>query len=54
MDPARRVAVVYEDFVVVINVRKQNDGSFRAYFITAYKAETSISKIRSKPRWKPW
>jgi hypothetical protein len=54
VDPARRVAVVYDDFVVVINVRKQTSGSFRAYFVTAYKAETSIFKIRNKPRWKPW
>jgi len=54
IEPTRRVAVVYEDFVVVVNVRKMADCTFRAYFVTAYKAETSISMIRSKPRWKPW
>ena len=54
VDPTRRVAVVYEDFVVVIGVRKLEDCSFRAYFVTAYKAETNIHRIKSKPRWKPW
>ncbi len=48
-DNSRRVAVVYEDFVVIIGVHKPG----KARFITAYAANESIVKIRRRPRWKP-
>lgn len=50
-DPNGRVAVVFEEFVVVILVKKNRDGKFTADFITAYFADNSIGKIRSSPKW---
>lgn len=51
-DPSRRVAVVYEDFVVIIRVRMRKDGSRVADFLTAYQADVSIARIRAMPVWK--
>lgn len=50
-DHDRRVAFVYEDYVVVIAIR----GPKKARFITAYKPEdySTIEKILSGPVWKP-
>lgn len=47
----RRVAVVYEDYVVVIAIT----GPSRARFITAYKTEdySTIEKILAGPAWAP-
>lgn len=51
-DPNSRVAVVYEQFAVIIRLRRNADGSIRsADFVTAYQADNSIEKIRSMPRW---
>lgn len=50
-DPTRRVAVVIDDFVIVIGIRMKRDGSLKANFITCYQAENSINKIRQSPRW---
>lgn len=46
-DSARRVAVVFEDFVVVIALRANK----KARFITAYLADNSMAKIRMSPKW---
>ncbi len=50
-DEARRVAVVYEDFVVVISMGLGRDRSLRANFVTCFQAENSIDKIRRSPLW---
>lgn len=50
-DPTRRVAVVYEDFVVVVTMGLKLDGSLKANFVTCYQADNSIGKIRTSPIW---
>ncbi|WP_319760761.1 hypothetical protein [Maridesulfovibrio sp.] len=50
-DPTRRVAVVIQDFVVVIRIKAKRDGSLKAEFITCYKADNSIEKICRSPAW---
>lgn len=50
-DATRRVAVVYEDFVVVVAMRLKPDGSLKANFVTCYQADNSIGKIRTSPIW---
>ncbi len=50
-DNSRRVAVVYEEFVVVIVVRKDANGNYTADFHTAFLADNSIGKIRASPKW---
>jgi len=50
-DATRRVAVVYEDFVVVVAMTLKSDGSLKANFVTCYQADNSISKIRTSPVW---
>lgn len=50
-DATRRVAVVYEDFVVVIAMGLKQHGSLKANFVTCYQADNSIGKIRSSPAW---
>ena len=44
----KRVSVVKGDYVVVIQIYKEND----ARFITAFVADNSINKITSGPEWK--
>ncbi len=44
----RRVAVMYKDYVVVIEINKAFK---KASFITAYVADNSIGKIKSSPTW---
>jgi len=52
-DPESRVAVAYENFVVVIRHRKDSrTGELKGQFTTAYLADKNIDKIRSSPRWK--
>ena len=53
IDPNRRVAVMYEEFVVVIRIRRGIGDQLKADFVTAYLAgnSNSIGKIRAKPRW---
>ena len=50
-DPTRRVAVVTDDFVIVIGIRQTRGGVMKANFITCYCADNSIGKIRKSPRW---
>lgn len=50
-DSTRRVAVVYEDFVVVVAMGLKRDGSLKANFVTCYQADNSIGKIRASPMW---
>ena len=50
-DATRRVAVVYEEFVVVVEMGLKQDGSLKANFVTCYQADNSIRKIRSSPEW---
>jgi hypothetical protein len=47
----RRVAVAFEEFVVVIRIWYRKDGSLAAKFLTSYLADESIEKIRSAPKW---
>jgi len=50
--PERRVSVVYEDFVVVVELGTSNtSGVLKGKFITCYQADNSISKIRHSPLW---
>lgn len=50
-DATRRVAVVYENFVVVLNMGLKMNGSLKAKFVTCYQADNSIGKIRTGPAW---
>lgn len=50
-DPVRRVDVVFEDFVVVLQMIKRQDAHLAAQFITCYQADRSIAKIRKSPIW---
>lgn len=52
-DNSRRVSVVYDDFVVVIWMKKPNSNgkSEAADFVTAYVADNSIDKIKNSPKW---
>lgn len=50
-DSTRRVAVVFEDFVVVVAMRLKPDGTLKANFVTCYQADNSITKIRQSPVW---
>ena len=50
-DPNRRVAVVYEELVVVIKMRKDAGSNLTATFVTAYLADNSLEKIRGMPVW---
>ena len=46
---SKRVSVVKGDYVVVIQIYKEN----HANFITAYVADNSINKITNGPEWTP-
>jgi hypothetical protein len=50
-DHARRVAVVYEQFVVVVSLSLKKDDSLKANFVTCYQATNSIGKINTSPAW---
>lgn len=50
-EPHRRVEVVYENFVVVLQISKKRNGTLKANFITCYQADNSIGKIRNSPEW---
>ena len=51
VDAGRRVAVVFGEYVVVIDLHKKADASFSGRFVTAFLADNSIAKIRSMPKW---
>lgn len=50
-DPKRRVTVVVQDFVIVLQLSAKRDGTLKANFVTCFKAENSAPKIRAAPRW---
>jgi len=50
-DPTRRVAVVVDDFVIVIGISLNRRGKLKANFITCYRADNSIERIRQSPPW---
>ena len=51
-EPRRRVAVVCDDYVVVIALGRRRDGQVKGEFVTAFQASSdSIKKIRRSPRW---
>lgn len=52
VNPDSRVAIAYEDFVVIIRLhRKKGIPITSADFITAYQADNSIGKIKKMPKW---
>lgn len=50
-DSDSRVAVVYEEFVVVVRIKNKKGGGPSAQFVTAHLADNSIAKIRAGPKW---
>lgn len=50
-EPHRRVEVVHEDFVVVLQISKSQQGVLKANFVTCYHADRSINAIRKSPLW---
>ena len=48
----RRVAIVNNNYIVIILIGKKKDGSLKANFITAFIADKSINKILKMPNWK--
>lgn len=51
-DPTRQVTVVVNDFVVILRMKlDRKEGSLKAEFVTCYKADNSIGKIRTSPLW---
>lgn len=54
-DNNRRISVVYENFVVIIDITKKGAAKepIMATFVTAYLADQyAMEKIRKAPRWK--
>ncbi len=49
--PDRRVSVIYEDFVVVVELALGRNDALKGKFITCYQADNSIGKIRQSPLW---
>lgn len=47
----RRVSVLYEDFVVIIEMSINRQGELKANFITCYVADRSIRAIQTSPLW---
>lgn len=47
----RRVSVVCENFVVVIELSLNKQHELKANFITCYIADNSIRKIKKSPEW---
>ncbi|MBW3783181.1 hypothetical protein GL270_18370 [Aeromonas veronii] len=50
-EEARRVSVVYENFVVVIELSLNKEGKLKGNFVTCYVADQSIDKIEKSPAW---
>jgi len=50
-DPARRVELLHGDFVVVLGFRLNRKGALKANFITCYRADINIGRIRASPPW---
>ncbi len=47
----RRVSVVYQSFVVVIELSKNNKGVLKGNFVTCYVADRNIGQIEKSPIW---
>ncbi|MCL1080053.1 hypothetical protein D5R81_18650 [Parashewanella spongiae] len=47
----RRVSVVFDDFVVVIELSLNNKKVLKGNFVTCYVADKSIGKIEASPEW---
>jgi len=51
-EKSRRVSVVFEEFVVVIELSFNNNNQLKGNFITCYLANTkSINAIKTSPLW---
>lgn len=50
-EPHRRVEVVHEEFVVVLQISRKQNGQLKAKFVTCYQADKSIGLIRQSPLW---
>jgi len=50
-DENRRVSVIFEGFVVVIELSLTRKGELKGNFITCYLADNSIDRIRKSPEW---
>ncbi|TYB33044.1 MAG: hypothetical protein FXF49_08385 [Flexistipes sinusarabici] len=50
-DPTRRVAHLYENFVVIITIGMRKNGALKGNLLTCYDANNSIYKIRNSPLW---
>lgn len=50
-EPHRRVDVVHEDFVVILQISRKQNGELKAKFVTCYQADNSIARIRQSPLW---
>ena len=50
-DEDRRVSVVYEDFVVVVELSFNQKGELKGNFVTCYVADRSIGQIKGSPEW---
>lgn len=50
-EPHRRVSVVYEDFVVVLELRLKGTDTLKANFVTAFYADRSIRRVKASPTW---
>lgn len=53
-EPDRRVSIVYQGFIVVIQIKMKKDGFLKADFITAFydKKGNAVAKINNAPIWK--
>lgn len=50
-EPHRRVEVVHEDFVIVLQISRKKSGQLKARFVTCFQADNSIVRIRQSPAW---
>ncbi|MBW7875629.1 MAG: hypothetical protein H3C47_06560 [Candidatus Cloacimonetes bacterium] len=50
-DGSRRVAIMFECFVVVISLSLSKNSELTGKFITCYQADNSIEKIQRSPKW---
>lgn len=50
-DPSRRVAALFDEFVVIINLSVGKNDEIKGQFNTCFIADASIDKIRQAPLW---
>lgn len=51
-DPARRVELRYENFIVVLIMGIKQDGSLKAKFLTCYPVDNNrLPKVQQAPTW---